>query len=231
MASEFGVDNGDVLQGFQLISCYLTISGVVLCGRSESKRPEERSLAVYGARSARSDTVWQLELKDRLWTAYVCCCDTTDRSVRHQRSDGSANDTHENVLPGSSVAAPPPPPVIWRGQQVGNKSRTPLTTPSTAATEQRKNVSDSDLYTTEEAEVELVFEATTATDDATFSTEGVATETPTVDCGSDDDEEDVSLLCKGQSTSAQLSKSIMSFKASYLLKVNVQAGKVKNITG
>ncbi|XP_049794539.1 uncharacterized protein LOC126204177 [Schistocerca nitens] len=55
-------------------------SGIVLCGRSEARRPEDRSLAVYGARSGRSDTVWQMELKDGLWTAYVCCCDSTDRS-------------------------------------------------------------------------------------------------------------------------------------------------------
>ncbi|XP_069684835.1 uncharacterized protein [Periplaneta americana] len=56
--------------------------GVVLCGRSEGKRLDERSLAVYGPRSSRSDTVWQLELKDKQWTAYVCCCDSTGPSPK-----------------------------------------------------------------------------------------------------------------------------------------------------
>ncbi|KAJ9587944.1 hypothetical protein L9F63_018619 [Diploptera punctata] len=62
-------------------SNYSRNPGVVLCGRSEGKNLDERSLAVYGPRSSRSDTVWQLELKDKQWTAYVCCCDNTERSA------------------------------------------------------------------------------------------------------------------------------------------------------
>ncbi|XP_049840419.1 uncharacterized protein LOC126285146 [Schistocerca gregaria] len=92
-------------------------SGIVLCGRSEARRPEDRSLAVYGARSGRSDTVWQMELKDGLWTAYVCCCDSTDRSDeghprRHRGQDprefpraallhDDDNNTQDNALPGT----------------------------------------------------------------------------------------------------------------------------------
>lgn len=64
--------------------------GVVLCGRSEGKGLDERSLAVYGPRSSRSDTVWQLELKDRQWTAYVCCCDNTGRPTGQSARNNSA---------------------------------------------------------------------------------------------------------------------------------------------
>ncbi|PSN31465.1 hypothetical protein C0J52_27317 [Blattella germanica] len=64
--------------------------GVVLCGRSEGKRLDERSLAVYGPKSSRSDTVWQLELKDKQWTAYVCCCDNTERSTMQSVKNISA---------------------------------------------------------------------------------------------------------------------------------------------
>jgi hypothetical protein len=64
--------------------------GVVLCGRSEGTGLYERSLAVYGPRSSRSDTVWQLELKDRQWTASVCCCDNTERSTGQGARNNSA---------------------------------------------------------------------------------------------------------------------------------------------
>jgi hypothetical protein len=64
--------------------------GVVLCGRTEGKGLDERSLAVYAPRSSRSDTVWQLELKDKQWTAYVCCCDNTERSTGQSTKNSSA---------------------------------------------------------------------------------------------------------------------------------------------
>lgn len=64
--------------------------GVVLCGRTEGKGLDERSLAVYAPRSSRSDTVWQLELKDKQWTAYVCCCDNTERSTGQSTKNNSA---------------------------------------------------------------------------------------------------------------------------------------------
>ncbi|PNF36185.1 hypothetical protein B7P43_G10687, partial [Cryptotermes secundus] len=64
--------------------------GVVLCGRTEGKGLDERSLAVYAPRSSRSDTVWQLELKDKQWTAYVCCCDNTEKSTGQSTKNNSA---------------------------------------------------------------------------------------------------------------------------------------------
>jgi hypothetical protein len=67
--------------------------GVVLCGRSEGKRLDERSLAVYGPRSSHSDTVWQLELKDKQWTSYVCCCDNTERSTGQSAKNNSTMPT------------------------------------------------------------------------------------------------------------------------------------------
>jgi hypothetical protein len=63
--------------------------GVVLCGRTEGKGLDERSLAVYAPRSSRSDTVWQLERKDKQWTAYVCCCDNTERSTGQSTKNNS----------------------------------------------------------------------------------------------------------------------------------------------
>ena len=72
-------------------------SGVVLCGRSEGKRLDDRSLAVYGPRSSHSDTVWQLELKDkRQWTKYVCCCDNTGQSARNNSTRPAGTVRHEN---------------------------------------------------------------------------------------------------------------------------------------
>jgi hypothetical protein len=67
--------------------------GVVLCGRTEGKGLDERSLAVYAPRSSRSDTVWQLELKDKQWTAYVCCCDNTERYTGQSTKNNSATST------------------------------------------------------------------------------------------------------------------------------------------
>lgn len=64
--------------------------GVVLCGRSEGKGLDEKSLAVYGPRISRSDTVWQLELKDKQWKSYVCCCDNTERSTGQSAKNNSA---------------------------------------------------------------------------------------------------------------------------------------------
>lgn len=71
-------------------------SGVVLCGRSEGKRLDGRSLAVYGPRSSHSDTVWQLELKDKQWTSYVCCCDNTGQSARNNSALPTGTVRHEN---------------------------------------------------------------------------------------------------------------------------------------
>lgn len=79
-------------------------SGVVLCGRSEGKRLDDRSLAVYGPRSSHSDTVWQLELKDKLWTSYVCCCDNTGQSARNNSALPTGTVRHEsNVTRNFSV--------------------------------------------------------------------------------------------------------------------------------
>lgn len=71
-------------------------SGVVLCGRSEGKRLDDRSLAVYGPRSSHSDTVWQLELKDKHWTSYVCCCDNTGQSARNNSALPTGTVRHES---------------------------------------------------------------------------------------------------------------------------------------
>lgn len=71
-------------------------SGVVLCGRSEGKRLDDRSLAVYAPRSSHSDTVWQLELKDKQWTCYVCCCDNTGQSVRNISALPTGTVRHES---------------------------------------------------------------------------------------------------------------------------------------
>ncbi|GLH08478.1 Uncharacterized protein GBIM_13705, partial [Gryllus bimaculatus] len=53
-------------------------SPALLCGRADPQDPQKRSLAYYDPRNRRSNTVWQLELVDRVWTAYMCCCDRTD---------------------------------------------------------------------------------------------------------------------------------------------------------
>ena len=71
-------------------------SGVVLCGRSEGKRLDDRSLAVYGPRSSHSDTVWQLELKDKQWTSYVCCCDNTGQNARNNSALPTGTVRHES---------------------------------------------------------------------------------------------------------------------------------------
>jgi hypothetical protein len=79
-------------------------SGVVLCGRSEGKRLDGRTLAVYGPRSSHSDTVWQLELKDKQWTTYVCCCDSTGQSARNNSAMPTGTVRHEsNVTRNFSV--------------------------------------------------------------------------------------------------------------------------------
>jgi len=71
-------------------------SGVVLCGRSEGKKLDDRSLAVYGPRSSHSDTVWQFELKDKQWTGYVCCCDNTSQSDRNKSALPTGTVRHES---------------------------------------------------------------------------------------------------------------------------------------
>ena len=71
-------------------------SGVVLCGRSEGKRLDERSLAVYGPRSSHSNTVWQLDLKDKQWTTYVCCCVNTGPSTRKNNAMPTGRVRHES---------------------------------------------------------------------------------------------------------------------------------------
>ncbi|KAL0268665.1 UNVERIFIED_CONTAM: hypothetical protein PYX00_010511 [Menopon gallinae] len=76
-------------------------NNIILCGRSAKRNvtktkkniwsnfsrrkvdtktntDESKSLAVYGPRTSKSNTVWQIDLKDKLWTGYVCCCDTSN---------------------------------------------------------------------------------------------------------------------------------------------------------
>lgn len=50
------------------------------------KTEESKSLAVYGPRTSRSNTVWQIDLKDKLWTSYVCCCDTSNSEKRFSKT-------------------------------------------------------------------------------------------------------------------------------------------------
>lgn len=46
--------------------------------KQDDKMDELKSLAVYAPKTSKSNTVWQIDLKDKLWTAYVCCCDTSN---------------------------------------------------------------------------------------------------------------------------------------------------------
>ena len=64
-----------------------------------TKADESKSLAVYGPRTAKSNTVWQIDLKDKLWTAYVCCCDTSNNDKSSPKIPKmNSNKTKEETL-------------------------------------------------------------------------------------------------------------------------------------
>ncbi|XP_068082611.1 uncharacterized protein [Anabrus simplex] len=78
-------------------------STLLLCGRGADG--EERSFAFYDAHSRRSNTVWQLELRDHLWTAFLCCCDKPDSA--NSSSSASTTSSSRSVANSAPVSAAP----------------------------------------------------------------------------------------------------------------------------
>ncbi|KAK6617775.1 hypothetical protein RUM43_014003 [Polyplax serrata] len=68
--------------------------------KQEQEIRELRSLAVYAPKTSKSNTVWQIDMKDKLWTAYVCCCDTNNggkRSTTIKQSKSVVTDNREKT--------------------------------------------------------------------------------------------------------------------------------------
>lgn len=71
---------------------------------TKANAEESKSLAVYGPRTSKSNTVWQIDLKDKLWTGYVCCCDTSN----YDKLNPSSKDLKDELDPSKNQTATEP---------------------------------------------------------------------------------------------------------------------------